>query len=120
MSDLNRQIAELLGWVEIPITGREQMESGGGWRKPNGTYIAELCYDTDANQIDAAVREWCCFDDGHRWMYYCQCLYKVLDIDSWKGSGYLPLVCMEHTLRATPEQKCIALLAAAEAMGEKK
>lgn len=95
MSDLNRQVAERINY-----------KRAGKFRSFEP--------DTDANQIDAAVREWCSFDDGHRWLFFCQALFATMMNDDYPSSTDGLIDGMEMGVRATPEQKCRALIAAAE------
>lgn len=100
--DLNRRVAELLGW---PYEGLPTFDLQGN--RVGATLYAPT---TDANQADAAVREWC-GDDPDRIYRFCSALYRVT------GEVWTEHVADLYVIAtATPEQKIRALLAAADAL----
>lgn len=110
MSELDRAVAELLGWIEwTPGEGFPVY-----WAKPDAvtTRKAEILQSqytpsTDANQAQAAVREWCGEDEVRQLRYTCALFNEVA-----KGGKR-----QFRMLTATPEQLCRALLAAAKEIG---
>lgn len=109
MSDLNRQIAELLG-LRLEIGPKWNNPFLGEWWLMDGDeQKIRACLwrpDTDANQIDAAVMEWGTprvGPSGWRRNAYINAL--MTEIDS--GADW-------DLVNATPKQKCRALIAAAK------
>lgn len=136
MNDLTRQIAELLGWPCISVIWPVEEIKALGWgSNPDGSINVQLTPfiegpddegkfelwvnasvkrlwnpDTDANQIDAAVREWCGEDEWRKNLYFVNLRDTVCPNIAELGSTEMAFAFVT----ATPEQKCKALIAAAK------
>ena len=112
MSELNKAIAELLGMT---------LEIGAKWNNPflsewwvmkNGEQYLRACSwspSTNANQAQAAVKEWCGEDDRKRQGLFVE---HLVAITSLSGDGLLTE--FYSAITATPEELCQALIAAAK------
>lgn len=114
MSELDRAVAELLG---IPFLTRSDIKQGMPFPAilmPDEVYVTETrgptkwSPSTDANQAQAAVREWCGENRNQQDLF----VEHLVAITSLSGDGLLTE--FYSAITATPEQLCRALLAAAK------
>lgn len=104
MSELDRAVAELLGWKEERTPADIPR-----WRKGESLRMWEPApYSTDANQAQAAVMEWCGEDVGR-----CESVGRLLTCIVAEAH-HVDVVFAYRLVTATPEQLCRALLAAAK------
>lgn len=134
MNDLNRQVAELLGRKTIGVMWPTQEcaekgidpqggfgtlisgATGHGWTKwVSNSYDHSVHEqwqpDTDANQIDAAVREWC-GRDKFRWEIFGR--HAIGQARNRSTEVVISFASLGLHLTAPTEQKCRALIAAAK------
>lgn len=101
---------DVLGWTW------QQLGQVMCWFKPSGGY-GHATFTTDANVIDAAIREWCGEDEWDGSKVRWRALYREF-IGVVRPHCKRHIVTFGDKLLATPLQKSLALLSAYDSLKE--